>query len=113
MAEFWTKGNKRNFGKCIVCGKPIVYEGCRYCSPECHFGELKKSGLNNRSYCEEIKTDEETPVKSELDEYLNKNTQEEYEDNEETITPEDDQEEPEDDYDPIISKDSVVVIVPN
>lgn len=29
-----------NHGPCIVCGKPIVYLGARYCGPACHFSSL-------------------------------------------------------------------------
>jgi hypothetical protein len=31
---------KVNHGPCVVCGKPILYLGCRYCGPDCNFAAL-------------------------------------------------------------------------
>lgn len=32
---------KRNYGPCLVCRKPIVYELCSYCSAKCNFLAFK------------------------------------------------------------------------
>lgn len=33
--------SKTNHGPCLVCGRPILYFGCRFCSPGCNFDFLK------------------------------------------------------------------------
>jgi hypothetical protein len=33
--------DKTNHGPCLVCGRPILYLGCRFCSPGCNFDFLR------------------------------------------------------------------------